>query len=293
MTAALLLAITLALPASGEKNHVDVSVAGNATVASFAPDNGPSDGHGAQGEGSVGATIYPRGIVDDDAAPGLQPFLQRAFRLHFGGWGGGGASYAGDGPNAPERDFSFGGADVWLEGYPHRNFYLGARFSVARLAFRDTWPVGSSGGNLSLIPEATAGVRLSDVLLFAGWGVAVSRPDGGTFSAPFLEGVYGGVNAVVARQLEVGASIGGEPGGAHGRAHLLGYGARRIYGWLELAVGHGGDVVVRTHIAASLGVGAWFNRRVGVSFSYAPSVSFGAGRDDTFHLFTLTVFARR
>jgi hypothetical protein len=88
---ATLLAVTLALPASGEASRAELTAAGQLDLHALAAKSADLTGAGMGAAGSVGVTVFGRRLVDDDAAPTLQEFLQRAPRFHVEG-GGGGAS---------------------------------------------------------------------------------------------------------------------------------------------------------------------------------------------------------
>jgi hypothetical protein len=299
MLAPLLLGMTLALPATGQTFHVYADAGADASYFTLGPDNGPGDGTAAQGEAFAGITLFPFGVVDDDAPPDLQPFLQRAFQIHVGGYGGAGAAtYA---LSDTREDRSFGGANAYIEGYPHRNLFLSARLDVGSLHIQDSQlgMVVNSGSTLSVTPQVDIGVRLHDVLLFAGWHVTAARPDGGSFDVAFYGGAFGGLTAVFNRNARLGVRIDGVDGGATGEVSFTGYFERRFFGSLsvfytrgKIAGSTGPSNVAYDSAGGSIGGGAWLATRFGLSFSYAPKWYDGNGRVEVQHLFTLTGFGR-
>lgn len=74
MIAPFLAAVVAALPASGEPVRFDVSAAAQFDGRTIIAAHNADEGAWLAGGGSVGATLYSRRLVDDDAAPALQPF---------------------------------------------------------------------------------------------------------------------------------------------------------------------------------------------------------------------------
>jgi hypothetical protein len=295
MLAPLLLGMTLALPATGKIFFVQVDAGADVAYLTLGPDAGPTDSNATQGDAFAGITVAPLGIEDDEAPPALQGFLQRSFRFHVGGHGGGGALQATS--TSAREDRSFGGANAWIEGYPHRNLFLNARLDIG--ANHDSLSLPGlptmTSGTLTVSPQAAIGARFRDVLLFAGWGVDVLRPDQGTFYVAFYGGAFGGLSAVLDRNLWLNARARGVDGGASGDVTFTAYVQRRLFASVAAFLTRGtpsGATTSYTTAGGSVEFGAWLATRFGLSFAYGASWYGTNGRSQVQHLFTLTGFAR-
>src|SRR5437762_2450425 len=102
-----LLVMTLALAPSNQSYRFNVYAAGHLDVTTFDDSSGYRD---RGGRGGLGVGIYLRRLVDDDAPPSLQAYLQRTPVLHVDA-GGGGSSTNWKDP-VPNVSASQGWADV-------------------------------------------------------------------------------------------------------------------------------------------------------------------------------------
>ena len=269
MLALPLLVTTLALAPTGDGARFEFSLGGDfqGTAVRMAPPIiGFSDGHTLGGTGGAGFTLFGQRVIDDDAPPTLQPYLQRVFQLHADG-GAGGFRFRQDADAAaPGNDSTNGYADVNLSGYASWFYgYLG--FGV-----RDRNDSPSGYSFLTLPVDAAAGVRFGDVRLSLGWTFAPTRVDTRPFSVPFWGGVYAHAYAVVRRQLSLSAAVNVLEGGAGASGGATVYLARRF----GVGVSVGGS-----HQHASLpgytfdGAGgtlsfeAWTSARVAVALGYS------------------------
>ena len=268
-----LFALALALPATGQPLHLELSLSGSVWYNGNSP-LGPTPGATELGGGpQLDVNWYPRPIVDDDAAPSLQPFLQRATVLQVNG-GGGRTDLTWPVALSPlsgppmVRTYGNGGAGVAASGYfgPRRMLFAAGSFRVL-----DQNESGAGTQSLLQLPiDVSFGVRLRDLLVRASWGVVPRQLDAGTFTVPFWgnAGVHG--SAVVARRLELAADgyvlDGGGSGGGGARLWL----ARRLGIGASIFGGHfapsGSNV--QDFVDGTLDAFAWVTRRVGLGTAY-------------------------
>ena len=138
-----LFALALALPATGQPLHLELSLSGSVWYNGNSP-LGPTPGATELGGGpQLDVNWYPRPIVDDDAAPSLQPFLQRATVLQVNG-GGGRTDLTWPVALSPlsgppmVRTYGNGGAGVAASGYfgPRRMLFAAGSFRSTRTVGR-------------------------------------------------------------------------------------------------------------------------------------------------------------
>src|SRR5215475_2114725 len=102
---ALVLALTLVLPANPNGARFELEAFGFVGYQGIdttldRPLVAPPNGHATVGGGRLALDVFGRRLVDDDAAPPLQPFLQRVARFHVDAGGSGvGATYPVRTPN--------------------------------------------------------------------------------------------------------------------------------------------------------------------------------------------------
>src|SRR5262245_26484257 len=119
-----LLVVTLAMPATGQQTRLELTASGSVgytghtyTPAGFPPGIVSTNSHETSGGADVTAVLYLRPVADDDAAPSLQPFLQRTNRFSLGG--GGGAFAVADDLGGPLQGRRGSNGNAWLsvDGY--------------------------------------------------------------------------------------------------------------------------------------------------------------------------------
>jgi hypothetical protein len=278
MIAAPLFFATLALAPTGEGTLVEGSASaqiGHVDATNSGADAAPqvqSNGGGVD----AGVTLFFDRVVDDDAAPSLQPYLQRVASF---GLSGGGYGYSFDfGPGTRPVDRSGGGLSVGMNAYfgPHKALYAGAGFSF-RYQTEHTRDASNDVSSLTLPLSLTFGVRFGDVRVRAAWTMEPERHNAGPFVTPF----YGNVSlhgyAVVRRRLELTGSAYLLEGGGSGSVDVTLWLARRF----GLSVGANGghervganvytDGFTQDFAGGWAGFTSWLTSRFAVYCSYAP-----------------------
>jgi hypothetical protein len=310
---ALILVLSLALPASGAETRVELSVGGQINVAnaSALPSQlGPLDWSRIGGGGSLGVGVYlGRKLVDDDAPLSLQPFLQRKTTLSLFGNGAGLSSDWNQGAlRVAHRDWRQGSVTMSAGGYIRSRFYLSGSVGFSYTAWNDRvpWSGGpipappSSVSMTTLALSAVLGWRIVDTLLYAGWGVTVvSNGDSNAPSrVPFWGGAYAGAQTVLKRRIELQASVGVLDGGASARAWGEIFFGRRLGIFAGVYGGAGkssdtNDPFRYSFAGGEVGVGLWMSPRVRLDITYAPSWEKpDRSSDEIYHYLMFTLVAR-
>jgi hypothetical protein len=262
--------------------------------------------------GGVGldATLFLRPVIDDEAAPPLQPFLQRRPRLHFD-LGGSFISVkptplispqASSLTNGPGSMGTFSTA-VSGEGYLGPWFYLSGgvelgytvRQSPALVLTSVPTPPSQNYSELVLHPWLSLGVRWDDLLLFAGWGPTAVRFNDYSAQVPFWGSAFVGGHAVVRRFVELGVRLDVLDQGALVQAWVNVWLYRRLGLGFALQGGHGAFVdssTVFDRAGGEISLSYWIKPRVGLSLAYAPSwrgIPDYPSSDEVRHLLTLGV----
>lgn len=266
MLALPLLAATLALAPTGASSRVELDGSLEFDAAAFTlaqPTSSGDGGLGLGGQGAAGFTLFGRRIVDDDAPPTLQPYLQRAAQLSVGG-GGGAIDFQRNGtPPLPDSYRTLGHADVTASGYADRFYgYLG--FGVRYLS--QTGPLTS----LALPVDVAAGVRFGDTRVLLGYNLTPTQYNGDVFRVPFWWGLYARLYSVVERRVSLAAGVFVREGGVaiDGGATL--YVARRLGVGFTVSGAHGSNAALRydyDDAGGSLGVEAWTGPRLAVALA--------------------------
>jgi hypothetical protein len=274
MLAAPLLVVTLALPASGQASHLDVSASGDVEYRAYGFADrlrpGPVDAHTVEGGAGIAADLYFDPIVDDDAAPSLQPFLQRAAYFHLAGGGSGfttDSEFLGGGRG--RRTGSSGHGTVGLAGYfgPSKSVYGSVYFTARGDSFTDNG--GPSHGDLELSPRISVGVRWRDLRVRVAWGLAARRIDDQEFKVPFWGNASLHIYGVVRRRLELTAETYVLEGGASAFGDATLWLARRF--GLDVAVGGGRytpEGSTTDFVRASAGLTVWLTPRFALDATY-------------------------
>jgi hypothetical protein len=294
----LLLGFTFALAPTGDKTELlldfDAGVAYRPTWA----DGLSGGGREVGGSAAAGFTLFDRGIVDDDAPPSLQPYLQYATQLHVGGGGGYvGRQFPGDDGASPLVQ---GWVDASASGYLARRLYIAASFE---------WDYGTwhlDGEQLSEQIEsfaAAVGLRFDDVRVSAGWGGAAYSIGTERSRIRYYGGAFAEVYAVVKRQLELDASVRLAEGGAEGSLGATWWLGRRL--GLGLGATGGAHAYVDSadryaFVGGSLAATWWFTPRLAGQVSLAVTWQEPVGSSDDGSLgiggirnaFEVTIFVR-
>jgi hypothetical protein len=259
-----LFAATLVLAPSGNSSRVELITGGGfdaSTVTLSVP--GSADGHGTVlgGQGGFGFTLFGQRVVDDDAPPSLQPYLQYATSLHVDG-GGGGFRFANDAPAQPGNDSTSGYANVNASGYFDRVVY-----GYLGIGVRYRSDSAGPSTSLSLPIAVSGGFRLGDVLLSVGWGVAPTRYNDDVFKVQFWGGAFAQVYAVVHRRIGLSAGVDVVEGGAGARGGATFYLARRFSVGASLGGSHGHNAALGftfDGVDAGVSFGVWTGPRFAV-----------------------------
>jgi hypothetical protein len=302
---ALPLGIVAALAASGESSRLQLDVAfaiDGRTMSATPPPLSPPPGHWIGEDVGARATIFHRRIDDDDSAPALQPFLQRAWSFSVAA-GGSAADIAWPAwalnPVEPSAYFvqvrstdRAGWGSLSADGYVGRWLYVGAHFGVRY----DSWapepseqliggfgnitPISSgtvaqlTSSELALDAAAAVGLRWHDLLLSAGWSVAPYRVGNETLHVRFWGGAFIDVRAVVRRRVELSAHVAVLDGGASADGSVTVWLRRRFGLTLGGEGGHGAfaDSSARFDRAGGYaGFAWWLSPRIAASLRYAPA----------------------
>ncbi|HEX6838545.1 MAG TPA: hypothetical protein VF334_18335 [Polyangia bacterium] len=263
-----LLVTTLALAPTGNTSRLELDVGASVQSLSFTLNGGGlDDGASLGGQGGVGVTLFASRVVDDDAPPSLQPYLQAVSQLHVDGGAGGFHAQPGPASTLPPNDSHNGYADLSALGYADRLLYgylgIGTRYRS------DT---AGSFTSLALPLTVSGGVRLRDVRLSIGWSVAPTRVDDRAFEVPFWGGALAQLYAVVQRRVGLLAEVDVVEGGASARGGATGYFQRRFSAGVSVNGGHGHESAYGlTFDQAGAGVSfqAWAAPRVAVAVDYS------------------------
>lgn len=272
MLATLLLGLTLAMPESGETTMAEVDLSAGFSFRATTAQGGSgvslddaSAGRDLGGLGAIGLTVYGKHIVDDDAPPALQPFLQYATQLHIGG----GGSYTdrllpASGDHWP---LAQGWAEVSASGYLARRFYLATSFEYGYL----TWRGGGQGISEQLQQfSVAAGLRFSDVRIAAGWGGTAYRIGRGPATVRFWGGAFLDLYTVIDRNFELDAGANLAEGGGEGHVGATWWLGRRLGLGLGASGGAHAYVDSPAHHRFVSGTGTvqlWFTPRVGAQLA--------------------------
>jgi hypothetical protein len=133
---------------------------------------------------------------------------------------------------------------------------------------------GVEGRTLTLPVGAAIGARISDVLATAGWSVAPSRSNDGSYNVGFWGHAYAAVDMVLRRRLFLEGRVDVLEAGASAGARAELYFGRRLGVWLSV---RGGSAVPSpstvSFVDAGAGVIAWLSPRAAVTVSYEPGWS--------------------
>ena len=298
MLTTLLLGLTLALPATGDKSELLLDFNAGFAYRPTWIDGSSSTGRELEGFASAGFTLFDRGIVDDDSPPSLQPYLQYATRLHVGGGGG----YVDrqladdDGPSPLTQ----GWVSAAAEGYVQRHFYIAGAFEWDY----DAWSIEGQHSSEQLEQfSAAIGLRFGDTRVSVGWGGTAFAVGAERARVRFYGGAFAEAYSVVERKLELDAWVRLFEAGAEGHLGATWWLGRR----LGLGVGMTGGAhayvdspAQYAFVGGSLGATWWFTPRLAgqIDFAVTWQAPIGDQSDDDIalggirNLFELTLLIR-
>jgi hypothetical protein len=268
MLAAPLFLTTLALAPTGASSRFELTVQGeydNEVIA--VPQRGTAGSNG--GDGSVGFTLFfDHPIIDDDAPPGLQPFLQRLSSLHV--WGEGGGYQVLPTTGSPLPAGSGYGGDASLSGSVYADRFFFASLGVG-VDYRSDTSGGATTPRLEVPLGISAGPRIGDTLLTIGWSLAPTRIGDSGFQIPFWGNVNLQVVSVLGRALSLHGEVDLYDGGAGAVAGLAVFIDRRlgVGGFVRGSYEHVFDTMVNdAHVGAGLEVDVWSGPRLAFELAY-------------------------
>lgn len=274
--------LAIALAGSGSPVRLELAADGGLTYSEYTP-TGPAadtilEEFGIAGMGRLRVNVYPgRPLIDDDAPPTLQPFLQRAFRLQAAG------GYFGSDVTVESKDIEpthqlaeTGFFQVGAEGYPTDHLYGAASLTVQSSAFRIIRPAGFGGAGpisstLSLSVAASLGARFGDVLVAGTWTVTPSQTD----TAPWrVRQPTPGLSTqiVLRRRWSITAAVTVLEGGAQASGGVDLFVNRAFVVFASVNGGHSSPAGGAESDFAGARVGAflWQSRWFGLGVAYAP-----------------------
>ena len=287
---ALPLGIVAALASSGETSWMELEptlVVDARTMSDPMRANAPS-GDALGINATLGITVFGRRVVDDDAAPPLQPFLQLAPRFHLEAGGGHATThFPAYAPSAVDpiafmtrytTHDDAGYFDASADGTIARRAYVAA---ALRLRY-DSWGTDNYGGGIvhasssELLIDASlaAGARWRDLLVFGGWSVTPYRVGADAFAVRFWGGAFAGVRAVVRRRWDLAARVDVLDSGARGEASATFWLRRRFGFTLAVEGGHGAfadSPVTFDRAGGRVAFAWWLAPRLAASLAYAPA----------------------
>lgn len=270
MLALPLLVTTLTLAPTGGSSRLELGASGEFDATTF---NLPpalalaSDGLSVGGQAGVGLTLFGTRVVDDDAPPGLQPFLQRTAALQLDAGGGGFDLSPPIGSALIPRHGSLAYADVSAWGYANRFLYayvgLGIRYRNDERQMLTTY---------SIPIDVALGIRFGNARLSAGWTVEPTRYNDAAFHVPFWGNGYAHIYGVVGRRLGLDAQVSVFDGGAGANGSAKIYLARRFAVEAFVRGGHGRPSdfdYSYDHAGGGLSFEAWTSARFALGVTYS------------------------
>jgi hypothetical protein len=296
--------VLLTLEPSGETTRLQIDasfVLDARTMSSTPPPMSPPSGRWIGEAGEVRATVFHRPIVDDDAPPALQPFLQQpsSFSVEAGA---GGAdiiypvyAFSSVDPSAffiryRSLDRSVNGsasADVRLSRWVRLAAHLGVAYdswepNVASQTiggFGNVTPIssGTVGGQfdsseLAFDASVSVGLRLRNLLVATGWNVTPVRVGGEALHVRFWANAFVDLRAVFRRRFDLTAHVAALDAGAAGNADFVAWLRRRWGVGFGLEGGHGGFADSSAHYDRAGGhvaISAWVTPRIAITLRYA------------------------
>jgi hypothetical protein len=270
MLALPLLVTTLTLAPTGGSSRLELGASGEFDSTTF---NLPpalalaSDGAAIGGQAGVGLNLFAHRVVDDDAPPGLQPYLQRTSQLQLDAGGGGFDLTPPVGSALIARHGTLAYADVSAFGYADPFLYasvgIGVRYRNDERQMLTTYTIPL---------DVAVGVRLGDARFSLGWSVEPTRYNDDAFKVPFWGGAFAHIFGVVGRRLGLDAQVGVFDGGAGANGSAKVYWARRFAVEAFVRGGHGRPSdfdYSYDHAGGGLSFEAWTSARFAIAVTYA------------------------
>jgi hypothetical protein len=262
--------------------------------------------------GGVGldTTVFLRRLTDDEAAPPLQPFLQRSPRLHFDLGGSGLSLRPAPLINQPGSSLTNGAASVATfstalsgEGYLGPWFYLSGGVELGYTVWQ--WPPlvlssvptppSQNQSELVVHPWLSLGARWDELLVFVGWGPTAVRFNDYSAEVRFWGNAFFGGHAVVRKFVDLGVRLDVLDQGALVEIWMNVWLYRRLGLGFALQGGHGAfadSSTIFDRAGGEITLSWWVKPRVGLSLAYAPSWRGAVGYpalDEVQHLLTFGV----
>lgn len=278
MLALPLLVTTLTLAPTGASSRFELSLGAEFAAESITlpsqmllPDDSMLS---TGGQGGIGLTLFATRVVDDDAPPSLQPYLQRVSQLHVdGGASGYSASPATGGQLLPATGYG-GYVDVNGTAYLDRFFFasLGAGVRYRSDTRGSGLYFASTTDSISIPIGISAGPRFGDLRLGLGWSVVPTRVGDDIFRVPFWGNVSLEAYDVVRRRLVLRVEVDVYDGGAGAVGSAAVFLARRFE--LGAFVRGSQEHVYNTtltdgHAGAGLDFEAWTGPRLALELDYS------------------------
>jgi hypothetical protein len=274
--------LAIALAGTGSPVRLELAADGGLTYTDITP-TGPAastieEEDGLAGQVRLRVNVYPgRPLIDDDAPPALQPFLQRAFRLQAaGGYFGSDVTVESQDIEPTHQLAETGSFQIGAEGYPIDHLYGAASLLVQSSAFRIVRPAefggaGAISSTLSLSVSASLGARFGDVLVAGTWTVTPSQTD----SAPWrVHQPTPGLSTqiVLHRRWSITAALIVLEGGAQASGGVDFFVNRALDVFASVNGGHSNPAggAESDYAGARVGAFLWQSRWFGLGVTYAP-----------------------
>jgi hypothetical protein len=317
------LVVLSALPVSGGTSRLELWA--GLTLDAGSNNNAlaySSPGGWIGGDLTLGAVVFGHRVKDDDAAPSLQPFLQRTARYSLQVIGGGETIQTGSIPIGPLGPPGFGTGETvgftrssWgrfdtslsASGYVSWVF-LGGGFDLDYRGWHYTsysaFAALQDASEILAHPWLEVGGRWRDLLFYAGWGVWPIHEGGGMDILRFWGNAFFGAHTVIRRFVDLGVRLDVLDGGAVIEGDVTVWLRRRFALSASLNGGRGAYVdsaPVYDRAGGAAELAYWFSPRVALAVAYAPSwhrtlesnpYGFPFELYSVQHLFTVTVRGR-
>jgi hypothetical protein len=224
---------------------------------------------------AAAVAVFGRRVRDDEAAPPLQPFLQRAPRYSLE-VAGGGVSVRNlvllvnplmSSPS-PQGFFT---AEASASGYLLRWIYLGGGLALRDNIGQVFTPQQQTSNELLVTPWLVLGARWEDTLFFAGYGVTPVRAPDGTTLVRFWGNAWVGAHTVFRRFVDVNLRVDVLDGGAVADAGVDVWLRRRFAVGAGMEGGRGAfanSAAVYDRAGGRASLSYWLSARVGFTVAY-------------------------
>ena len=273
------LAFAFALPPTNETSRYQLDADLHLTPAIADLDSyGNGDSAEVHASAQLQLTMFIQRVRDDDAAPSLQPFLQRVARVRVAVSGAVGFSYVADDGPPFQRDDGGPTVRAAIDGYVARYLYLGASVGYQ---LQHRWVDIDNGSTENVHEPSLAvaiGARLGDVRIAATAGATFAVGEGDQANWEYV-GLR--AHAVIHRFIELdgGAELrlwpaadGGAGKGGGGDASATFWLGRRlglgIGGFYRQGFGSDLGIQTDTQAGGAVSIRWWLSPRALFSFAY-------------------------